>query len=83
MSTVQAPGLGHDVSSPQQETWQPAVQRVPEGKRVWVRAGAYIIDNVVLFAITTGVSAVVSLALVIALAVAWSDLAPTTAAFGR
>jgi uncharacterized RDD family membrane protein YckC len=75
MSTVQAPSNGYDAASSHVEAPQTMAQQVAEGKTFWVRAGAYLIDLVVLSVTSTSIGLVVGIFVGIALAVAGRDLA--------
>jgi uncharacterized RDD family membrane protein YckC len=74
MSTVQAPSDGYDSAPSHVETSQPIGQHITEGKRFWVRAGAYLIDLLVLFVTSTSLGLIVGIFVGIALAVAGRDL---------
>jgi uncharacterized RDD family membrane protein YckC len=75
MSTVQAPSHGYDSASPHVEASQPIGQQVTEGKKFWVRAGAYLIDFAVQSVTSASIGLIVGIIVGIALAVAGRDLA--------
>lgn len=76
MSTAQVADMGDGPVSAQGETLHPAGQHVAEGKEFWVRAGAYLVDGIVLFVVSTATSLIVGMFLAIVLALVGQDFAP-------
>jgi uncharacterized RDD family membrane protein YckC len=76
MSTENYPISGYDSASTEVETAHPLGGQVTQGKRFWVRAGAYMIDWIVLFVTNSGIGLIIGVFVGMVLAIAGRDVTP-------
>lgn len=65
---------GHDFGSAQSRPPHPQGGQVTQGKKFGTRAGAYVIDFVVLMVVNTGIAAIIGMVLGIAMAILRQDV---------